>query len=109
MAGQPIFTGYEWRQSIQFDSAEVPSGSTFRAEMRASAGSAVLATLTTANGGIERVSDYEMTIVVTAAQSSAISSPHVYMDVVRTDGEAESHLGFQLRVEVETPITEPAA
>ncbi|OYW56766.1 MAG: hypothetical protein B7Y80_01405 [Hyphomicrobium sp. 32-62-53] len=60
----PIKRGFVWRQSIQFvDTDDVPlamfpAGSTYRAQVRAKpSDTAHLAEMTTANGGVVRVSD----------------------------------------------------
>lgn len=105
MSGQPIYIGYEWAQNVQFDEAVVDAAAAFKAEVRKAAGTAVLATLTTANGGIVRVSDYEMSIIIPAASTAVMEAPHVYLDVVRTDSSPPQHLGFQMRVEVVAAIT----
>lgn len=105
--GSSILIGYEWRQAVQVTPADLfPVGGEWKAQVRAiRAASTVLAEMTTDGGGIERVSDGEITMVLTAAQTAAMKAGSVILDVVRTDVTPPEHLGFTLTVPVQLPVT----
>ena len=65
----------------------------------------VLATLTTANGGLVRVSDYQLNVVLTAAQTATFTEDFVEMDIVRTNLAAPAYLKFKLQLPVYQPVT----
>jgi hypothetical protein len=113
----PIKRGFVWRQSIIFyddagDLPMFPAGTTYRAEIRAMASdTAAIAAMTTANGGIVRVSDTELQFVLTAAQTAAIPAgvASVVTSLVRSDVTPEEHFDFLAEIDVWTPPTRPAA
>lgn len=111
MAGCEIKIGYIWTLSIPFqaETPVAPDGATFRADVRANEGAPLLARLTTANGGIVRVSDYEIALIIPASATAAMKPPHVYTDIVRDDMPTAQHepLDFRLRITVGRTITEP--
>lgn len=105
--GAIIMIGYEWRQSVLVTPGTAfPSGGLFRAVVRQFRQStAALADLTSANGGIVRVSDEEIELVIPAASTASMSAGSVVLDVVRTDLVPPQHLGFTLTVPVQLPVT----
>lgn len=109
VSGQAIAAGYEWRQRLKVvvDPPPFPSGCTLAAHVRARRGDALpKASLTTANGGLVRVSDTEIDIVLSPSQTGAMTNiPSVVMDVVRTDPDPDQHLGFSLTIPVVMPVT----
>lgn len=107
--GRILHAGYNWTTRIVFKSSgtQFPVGSTFAAHVRrAPEDEDVLATLTTANGGITRIDDktLELTIPGSATQGWP-AGRKAYVDVVRTDENEPEHLGFRLVIPVQVPIT----
>ena len=62
------------------------------------------ATLTTAGGGITRLDDRTIELVIPGASSTRWKGS-VVMDVVRTDTAPDLHMGFFLTVPVVQPVT----
>jgi hypothetical protein len=106
-----LIAGYEWRQRLEVvpaagGSAPFPDGVTLTAQVRVKrTDSAPLVTLTTGNGGIVRISDTEIDLVVSGVQSIAWPAGEVILDLVRTDLDPDRHLGIALRVPVMLPVT----
>lgn len=110
--GRAINIGYRWTQRLQFagSAAFFPSGCAITAHVRATPlNSQILATLTTANGGIARVSDVEIDISLTAAQTAAMKAGSVVVDFVRTAPSPTEHLGFRMTIPVVPPVTQGVA
>lgn len=106
--GAPIRIGYEWRQrlSVPTTPAPFPSGVTFTSHVRANrSDTTVLATLTTDNGGLVRISDTEIDIVIPVSATTVMQAGTVVMDIVRTDTAPDVHLGFELKIPVILPVT----
>ena len=104
--GPAVVIGYQYKLQVATDLALFPSGSAITAHVRAKVSdTAILATLTTANGGLVRVSDTLIEIVIAAAQTAAIKAGTVHMDMVRTDLTPDLHLGFNLEIPVVMPVT----
>lgn len=105
--GAIIMIGYEWRQGVVVTPGPTfPSGGLFRAVVRQSRQStAALADLTSANGGVVRISDEEIELVIPAASTATMAAGSVVIDVVRTDLVPPQHLGFTLTVPVQLPVT----
>jgi hypothetical protein len=106
MDGPAIVAGYPYRLQIETESALFPEGASFVAEIRAKiSASSVIATLTTANGGILRVSDRIMEIVIAPGATAGLGAGSVVVDVVRTDLTPPRHLAFFLEIPVILPVT----
>lgn len=104
--GPTILIGYRYALRIEAEGPLFPEGALFTAQMRAKAtASDVLVTLTSDTGGFVRVSDSELDLVISAAQTSGLSVGSVVVDVVRTDIEPDLHLGFSLEIPVMQPVT----
>lgn len=109
--GVPIAIGYEWRQRLRVtvvdgSSVPFPVGSTFRADVKAlRTDTAALGELTTAGGGITRVDDDEIDLVIPAAVTTLITTACVFLDLVRTDGGSEVFQYLTLRIEAIQPYT----
>jgi hypothetical protein len=113
----PIKRGFVWRQSIEFIDADgvplamFPDGSTYRAQIRAKPSDQNhIAEMTTGNGGIVRISETELCLVLTPAQTASIpaSIAAVVTSLVRSDVTPEEHFDFVAEIEVWTPPTRPA-
>lgn len=108
--GPDIQIGYPWTIDLYVDVAGVavfPSGATFKAEVRRQADSAVLATLTTANGYIGRLDDNQIRITIPASSTAAMVVGNVTFDVARTDTSPATYVGLRVTVPVTAPFTQP--
>lgn len=107
--GRPISAGYRWRQRVivTADEPVFPVGSTFRAQVRAkpNAPDPALATLTTANGGIVRVDDDTIDLVISGDVTADFPVGSVFLDLVRTDGDEPDPVGVRLEIPVIQPVT----
>lgn len=103
--GRALVAGYEWRQRFVSPVALFPSAATFAAQIRRTiADTDPLVTLTTGNGGLVRVDDTTLEVIVSGEASSEWTAGPVVFDVVRSDGTAQ-HLGFRVTVPVVLPVT----
>jgi hypothetical protein len=104
--GPAIVAGYEYRLQLEVDSPVFPAGCALTAQARARVSdSAVLATLTTGNGGLARISDTVVEITIPPAVTASLPPGSVVMDMVRTDLEPDRHLNFTLEIPVIRPVT----
>jgi hypothetical protein len=104
--GPAIVAGYEYRLQLEADSPVFPAGCSLTAQVRAKVSdNAVIATLTTANGGLLRISDAVLEIIIPPAATAGLPPGSVVMDMVRTDLEPDRHLNFALEIPVVRPVT----
>lgn len=104
--GLAIMIGYAYRLRLEAEGALFPEGAAFTGHVRAKPRAAdVLATLTSANGGLVRVSDSALDLNIAASDTAAMSVGSVVVDVVRTDVDPDLHLGFTLEIPVMLPVT----
>ncbi len=106
--GQIITAGYDWAIQVSFANSPItfPAGATFIAQVRKDPNAeTVLATLTTANGGVIRISDKVIQIRLSGSITNDWPDRTAYIDVVRNDGGLKQHLGFILKVPVRRAIT----
>ena len=104
--GPAIIIGYEYRLQIEAESALFPAGATFAGQLRARvSASGVLATLTTANGGLLRRSDTVLELIVPPDATERLAPGSAVVDLVRTDLVPPRHLAFILEIPVVQPVT----
>jgi len=104
--GPAIMIGYAYQLRLDAEGALFPAGAAFTGHVRAKLGAeAVLATLTSANGGLERVTDSALDLHIAAADTAGMAEGSVVVDVVRTDTDPDRHLGFALEIPVISPVT----
>ncbi|MBN9022534.1 MAG: hypothetical protein J0H08_10680 [Rhizobiales bacterium] len=104
--GPAIVAGYPYRLQLEADAALFPEEAVFVAEIRAKVSAAsVIATLTTANGGILRVSNTVLELAVAPEATASLGAGSVVLDVVRTDLIPPRHLAFFLEIPVVLPVT----
>ena len=104
--GPAIISGYGYRLQVEADSPLFPEGAVFAAQVRSKiSASTVIATLTTANGGILRVSDTVVEMVIAPEATAGLGAGSVVVDVVRTDLIPPRHLSFFLEIPVVLPVT----
>lgn len=104
--GPAIIIGYEYRLQIESEAGLFPAEARLAGQLRARVGaSAVAATLTTENGGILRLSDRVVELVLPAAATSQLAPASAVLDLVRTDLVPPRHLAFMLEIPVIRPVT----
>jgi hypothetical protein len=104
---------YDSTLSVSITGDEVPSTATFTAHVRyKTEDETILATLTTADGGIEWISsvvdgdDYKTTVALNFdGDVTSAWTDSVITDLVRTDSGANEYMGFKIRLKFETPVT----
>ncbi len=106
--GQVITAGYDWAIQLSFANSPLtfPTTATFIAQVRRDPSAEdVLATLTTANNGIIRISDKILQLRLPGSMSLGWPDRLAYIDVVRNDAGLKQHLGFMLTVPVRRAVT----
>jgi hypothetical protein len=91
---------------LEADSPVFPAGCALAAHVRAKVSdNTIIAALTTANGGLTRISDTVVEIAIPPAATASLSPGSVVIDMVRTDLEPDRHLSFSLEIPVVRPVT----
>jgi len=104
--GPAIVAGYEYRLQLEADSPVFPEGCKLTAHVRSKVSdSTIIASLTTANCGLARISDTVVEITIPPAATASLPPGSVVMDVVRTDLETDRHLNFTLEIPVVRSVT----
>jgi hypothetical protein len=104
--GPAIVAGYEYKLQLEADSPVFPAGCSLTAQVRAKVSDInIIATLTTANGGLARISDTVVEIIIPSTATAGLPPGSVVMDMVRTDLEPDRHLNFTLDIPVVRPVT----
>ena len=104
--GPAIVAGYAYRLQVEAESPLFAEGAVFAAQVRSKvSASTVIATLTTANGGILRVSDTVVEMVIAPEATVGLGAGSVVVDIVRTDLIPPRHLSFFLEIPVVLPVT----
>jgi hypothetical protein len=104
--GPAIVSGYTYKLQIEAESPVFPAGCALTAHVRSKvSASAIIATLTTANGGLRRISDTVIEITIPAAATTNVAAGTIVTDVVRTDVHPDLHLNFTLEIPVVRPVT----
>jgi hypothetical protein len=104
--GPAIVAGYEYRLQLEADSPVFPAGCALVAHVRGKVSdNTAIATLTTGNGGLARISDTIVEITIPPAATANLPPGSVVMDMVRTDLDPDRHLSFTLEIPVIRPVT----
>lgn len=106
--GQIITAGYDWAIQLSFAKSPItfPETAKFVAQIRRSRDDEnVLATLSTDNGNIVRLSVNTLQLRLPGALSEGWPDRQAHIDIVRVDGDLRQHLGVMLVVPVRRPIT----
>lgn len=106
--GKIIQAGYDWMIQISFTNAgkTFPNTATFTSQVRRDpAVEDILATMTTANGGIIWIDESTLALKLVGTATVGWPKRNAYIDVVRTDVTPHEHLGFTLVVPVIIPVT----
>ena len=107
-AGRPIVAGYEWRSRVVVNAATpaFPVGVAITSDVRTAVSEPrLIATLSTSNGGITRIDDSTIELVLSGGVTYSLTPGKVFLDFVRTDTGVPQYLGFILGVPVRTPVT----
>ena len=104
--GPAIMIGYAYHLRLEAEGVLFPEGAAFVGQIRQSPGATkVLATLSSANGGLIRASDHALDLQIAASDTAQMAEGSVVIDVVRTDVNPDLHLGFALEIPVLLPVT----
>lgn len=104
--GPAILVGYAYTLQVEADTPLFPETGSYRAHVREKISAAqIAADLASDNGGIVRLSDYEIEIVIPASATAEMKPGSVLFDVVRTDTDPDLHLNFFIEVPVMLPVT----
>ena len=104
--GPAIIIGYEYRLQIEAESDLFPVGATVAGQLRSKVSAATpVTTLTSENGGVTRLSDRMVELVVPATATAVLAPGTAVLDLVRTDLIPPRHLAFMLEIPVVQPVT----
>lgn len=104
--GPAIIIGYEYRLQIEAAGDLFPVGASFAGHLRAKVSAvAPVTTLTSGNGGVTRLTDRTLELVVPSAATADLSPGSAVLDLVRTDLTPPRHLAFMLEIPVVQPVT----
>jgi len=104
--GPAIIIGYEYRLQIEAEADLLPVGVQLTGQLRSKVSAApVLATLSTGNGGIRRLSVRKLELVIPPEATAALLPGSAVLDLVRTDLTPPRHLAFLLEIPVVRPVT----
>jgi hypothetical protein len=108
--GPAVLIGYAWRLQIEAEAPVFAEEARYAGQIRERAGAAeVLATLTSGDHGILRISDTVLELALRPDQTAGLAPGRVVLDLVRTDLAPDLHLGFLLELPVIQPVTRGAA
>lgn len=104
--GPAIIIGYEYRLQIEAESDLFPLGASFAGQLRTKVSAvAPVTTLTSGNGGVTRLTDRILELVVPSVATADLSPGSAVLDLVRTDLTPPRHLAFLLEIPVVQPVT----
>ncbi|SFL11528.1 hypothetical protein SAMN05444421_1331 [Celeribacter marinus] len=104
--GPAVLIGYAWRLQIEAEAPVFTEGASYAGQIRERPNAAdVLATLTSADLGILRISDTLLELALRPDQTAGLAPGRVVLDLVRTDLAPDLHLGFLLELPVILPVT----
>jgi hypothetical protein len=104
--GPAVLIGYGWRLQIEVEAPIFAEGASYVGQIRERPNAAeVLATLTSADHGIMRISDTVLELALRPDQTAGLASGRVVLDLVRIDLAPDLHLGFLLELPVILPVT----
>lgn len=104
--GPAILVGYAWRLQIEAEAPVFVDGAIYAGHLRLKPSDpTLLAELSSADGGIEHITDTVLELSLTPAQTAGLTPGRVVLDLVRTDLEPDLHLGFLIEIPVMLPVT----
>lgn len=104
--GPAVMIGYPWRLQIEAAAPVFVEGAAYAGQLRLRASDpTVLALISTAEGGVLRVSDMILELGLRADQTAGLAPGRVVLDLVRIDLDPDLHLGFFLEIPIVLPVT----
>ena len=104
--GPAILVGYAWRLQIEADAPVFAEAAAYAGQVRVkSSDPDVLAEITSAGGGILRISETVLELALRPDQTATFTPGRVVLDLVRTDLIPPRHLGVFLEIPVSLPVT----
>ena len=104
--GPAVLIGYGWRLQIEAEAPVFVEGALYAGQIRERPNATdVLATLTSADHGIMRISDTVLELALRPEKTAGLAPGRVVVDLVRTDLAPNLHLGFLLELPVILPVT----
>lgn len=104
--GPAVLIGYAWRLQLEAEAPVFAEGARYAGQVRLKPSDpGVLAEITTATGGILRITDTVLELALTPEQTAGLQPGRVVLDLVRTDLTPDLHLGFLLEIPVMLPVT----
>ena len=104
--GPAIIIGYENRLQIEAEADLFSAEAQLTGQLRSKVSAApVLATLSTGNGGIRRLSVRKLELVIPPEATAALLPGSAVLDLVRTDLTPPRHVAFLLEIPVVRPVT----
>jgi hypothetical protein len=104
--GPAVLIGYAWRLQIEAEAPVFAEGAIYAGQIRGRPSDAeVLATLSSADHGILRISDTVLELALRPDQTAVLAPGRVVLDLVRTNLAPDLHLGFLLELPVILPVT----
>ena len=104
--GPAILIGYAWRLQIEAEAPVFADGASYAGPLRLKPSDpTLLAELSSADGGIQHITETVLELSLTPSQTAVLSPGRVVLDLVRTDLEPDLHLGFLLEIPVMLPVT----
>lgn len=101
-----IVAGYEYRVQIEAEGQLFPVGCDLVSHVRTKTSATdIVTTLSTGNGGLVRLSDTTLELVIPGPATAALPAGSVVADIVRTDLDPDRHLQFTLEIPVLRPVT----
>jgi hypothetical protein len=104
--GPAVMIGYPWRLQIEAAAPVFVEGAAYAGQLRLRASDpTVLASISSAEGGVNWVSDTILELGLRADQTAVLAPGRVVLDLVRVDIDPDLHLGFVLEIPVALPVT----
>jgi hypothetical protein len=104
--GPAILIGYPYNLQLEAAAPVFAEGAAYAGQLRARASDpAVLTTISSAEGGVLRVSDTVLELALRADQTAGLTPGRVVLDLIRVDLDPDLHLGFFLEIPVMLPVT----
>ena len=104
--GPAVLIGYPWLLQLEAAAPVFVEGASYAGHLRLRASDpAVLALISSAEGGVLRVSDTVLELALRPDQTAGLAPGRVVLDLVRIDLDPDLHLGFILEIPVMLPVT----
>lgn len=102
----PLVIGFDSVEEVLVEGLDLPPSAAFVAHFRHKRDGALVAELSTANGGIVFIPPNLIIFNFSAAVSRTIGTAQLIFDCARTDGDAPLLLGFEGTAQFHKPVTQ---